>query len=224
MRIPFISLGIGVLMALATALPARSQDMNLLPKYGAMQKTKAHAQADRRFIADMEKQYQGDRRKGAAEVSKRGWAILRQGRPDEAMRRFNQAWLLDASNGAAIWGMAATQALLEKNQEALRLFAEADPLMGDDIDFAVDHARALGVIGAQTRDKALISDALARFAQLQRRAPEHSLNLQNWAITAYYLGNYSEAWQKIKLAEKTRRANELDPGFVAELQKKMPRP
>lgn len=213
-----------ILVALAMGFPAWAEDMDLLPKYGSVPKTKAQAQADQRFIADMGKQYQGDRHKAASEIGKRGWVSLRQGRPDVAMRRFNQAWLLEANNGPAIWGMAAAQALLERNQEALILFAEAQQLMGGDLDFEVDHARALGMIGIQMDDKALIADALARFAQLQRRAPEHVLNLQNWAITAYYLGNYAEAWQKIKLAEKKRRAHELDPGFLTELQKKMPRP
>jgi len=38
------------------------------------------------------------------------------------------------------------------------------------------------------------------------------------------MGNFSEAWGKIKLAEAAPRANELDRGFIAALEKKMPRP
>lgn len=224
MHTPLKLLIISIILAVTTAVPVGAQDINLLPKYGSVQKTTAQKDADNRFILEIDKQYQGDRKKGSAEAAKRGWGNLRQGKPDEAMRRFNQAWLLDSGNGAAIWGMAAAQASSEKNNDALRLFAEADRLMGDDIDFAVDHARALGMIGVQSKNKALVSDALARFEQLQARAPDHTLNFQNWAITSYYLGNYPEAWQKVKLAEKTRRANEIDKGFVAELQKKMPRP
>ncbi|MDO8448631.1 MAG: tetratricopeptide repeat protein [Rhodoferax sp.] len=218
------SLIVSVVLAVTTTIPVKAQDINSLPKYGSAQKTTAQQDADKRFISEIDKHYQGDRKKGAAEAAKRGWSLLRQGKPDEAMRRFNQAWLLDAGNGAAIWGMAAAQASLEKNSDALRLFAEADRLVGNDIDFAVDHARALGMIGVQTENKALVADALTRFAKLQARAPDHVLNFQNWAITLYHLGNYREAWQKVKLAEKTPRANELDKGFVAELQRKMPRP
>ena len=50
------------------------------------------------------------------------------------------------------------------------------------------------------------------------------MNLQNWVVTLYYVGNYAEAWKKVKLAEATPRRAELDPGFIAALQAKMPRP
>ncbi|MBK9237172.1 MAG: hypothetical protein IPO19_14710 [Rhodoferax sp.] len=50
------------------------------------------------------------------------------------------------------------------------------------------------------------------------------MNLQNWAVTLFYVGNYPEARKKIQLAEVTPRHVELDPGFVAALQGKMRRP
>ena len=218
------SLIAGIVIVAATAAQVSAQDIGFLPKYGSVSKTAAQQDADKRFIAEVESRFQGDRKSGSTEAVKRGWNSLRQGKPDEAMRRFNQAWLLDAENGSAIWGMAAAQASLEKSTEAVRLFSEAASIMGDDIDFAVDHARALGMIGAQTGNKALVSDALAGFEKLQAKAPDHTLNFQNWAITLYYLGDYRGAWQKVKLAENTRRGNEIDKNFVAALQKKMPRP
>jgi len=213
-----------IAMLAASAAPVAAQDIALLPKYGSIPKTAAQKDADKRFIAEIDRHFHNDRKKGSIEAAKRGWSSLRQGNPNDAMRRFNQAWLLDAGNGGALWGMAAAQASLAKSGEAIRLFAEAAPFMRDDIDFAVDHARALGMIGAQTGNKALVSDAMERFGQLSVRAPDHTLNLQNWAITLYYLGDYRGAWQKVKLAEKTSRAVEIDKGFVAELKTKMPRP
>lgn len=81
------------------------------------------------------------------------------------------------------------------------------------------------MIGAQTVNKALVSDAMEKFPrQLLLRTPDHTLNIQNWAITLYDLGDYRGAWQKVDLAEKTRRAVEFDKNFVAELKMKMPRP
>lgn len=140
------------------------------------------------------------------------------------MKRFNQAWLLDKTNGSAIWGMAAVQGSAGQLDESLKLFTEAEPLIGPDIDFAVDHAKALGMAGAERKDTRMLNDAFARFARAYERAPQHTLNLQNWAITLYYVGNYAEAWKKVKLAEATPRRNFLDPKFVEALQQKMPRP
>lgn len=206
------------------ALNAFAQDTNLLPKYGAQAKNDAQKAADEKFLATIDSYYKGDRKKAAEDVATRGWQFLRQGNAPDAMRRFNQAWLLDSSNGSALWGMAAFEAGMGKLNESLALFAEADRIVGVDIDFAADYAKALGIAGAQTRNQPMVNDAFARFARVYEKAPQHTLNLQNWAITLFYVGNFAEAWKKVKLAEATPRHAELDPRFLAALQSKMPRP
>jgi tetratricopeptide (TPR) repeat protein len=201
-----------------------TQDISLLPKYGFLPKNETQKLCDEKFIASMDEYYKGDRKKAAVEISARGWQALRQGNVTNAIRRFNQAWLLDSTNGIALWGMAAIQANTEKATDSLKLFEEAEHFIGNDTDFSVDYAKAIGVAGAQTSNDALIQDAFARFARAYEKAPQHTLNLQNWAITLFYVGNYAEAWKKIQLAEATPRHAELDSNFIAELQSKMPRP
>ncbi len=203
---------------------AFAQDIYLLPKYGKELKTNLQKTADEKFLASIDAYYKGDRKKAAEDVAARGWQILRKGNAPEAMRRFNQAWLLDNSNGSAIWGMAAFQAGSGKLNDALALFAEADPIVGGDIDFSADYAKTLGIAGAQSKNEFVLNDAFKRFARVYEKAPQHTLNLQNWAITLFYIGNFSEAWKKVKLAEVTPRHDELDPKFLAALQTKMPRP
>lgn len=209
--------------ALSASNIAFAQDIRLLPKYGSLPKNEAQKAADEKFLSGVDGYYKGNRKKAAEDIAMRGWQFLRQGNIKDAMRHFNQAWLLDAGNGGALWGMAAIQANLGKTADSLKLFAEAERVVGDDIDFSVDYARALGIAGAETRNSSLLQDAFARFAQLHERAPQHTLNLQNWAITLFYVGNYAEAWKKIQLAEATPRRAELDPNFIAALLSKMPR-
>jgi len=216
-----------VALSLALSLAASgafAQDISLQPKYGGQAKNDAQQAADEKFIVSIDSQYKGDRKKAAEDVATRGWQLLRQGNAPDAMRRFNQAWLLDSSNGTALWGMAAFEAGSGKLNESLTLFAEAARIVGGDIDFSADYAKALGIAGAQTRNESMLKDAFTRFARVHEKAPQHTLNLQNWAITLFYVGNFSEAWQKIKLAEATPRRAELDPRFLAALQSKMPRP
>ena len=203
---------------------ACAQNINLLPKYGSMPKNEAQLGADKAFFAAIDKHYKSDRKKAAEDVAMRGWQFLRRGNSDDAMRRFNQAWLLDNRNGSALWGMAAVQGNTGKMKESLQLFSEAERFISNDIDFMVDHARAIGFTSVATKNEVLLKDAFGRYEQLYKRAPQHVLNLQNWAIVLYSTGNYAEAWKKIKLAEAAPRANELDKKFIAELQKKMPRP
>lgn len=213
-----------VLSIFGTCIPALAQDTSLLPKYGAAEKSDLQRAADDKFMAAMDGVYKGDRSKASADVAVRAWRLLRQGNAQDAMRRFNQAWLLNNKNGSAIWGMAAIQSSAPDSSGALQLFAEADALVGNDIDFAVDHARAVSVVGAKTQDKVLMQDALRRFARLHEKAPGHTLNLQNWAIALYYSGDYALAWKKIQLAEATPRSAELEANFIADLQTKMARP
>jgi tetratricopeptide (TPR) repeat protein len=218
-----------LLVALSFALSllvsnAFAQDINLLPKYGAQPKNDAQKAADERFLASIDGHYKGDRKKAAEEAAVRGWQFLRQGNAPDAMRRFNQAWLLDSSNGSALWGMAVFEAGSGKLNESLTLFAEADRIVGGDIDFSADYAKALGIAGAQTRNESMLNDAFTRFARVHEKASQHTLNLQNWAITLFYVGNFAEAWKKVKLAEATPRHAEIDLRFLAALQSKMPRP
>ena len=218
-----LCLMVAVLMA-AQLGAASAQDTSLLPKYGSVPKTEAQKAADAKFLAGIDDYYKGDRRKAAEEASRRGWQALRQSNPTQAMRRFNQAWLIDHANGSALWGMAVIEANNGRVAESLGLFGDADKMIGTHVDFAADYAKALGIAGAQTKNDALLQEAFKRFARVYALAPEHTLNLQNWAITYFYLGNYAEAWKKLKLAETTPRGGELDPAFAAALQAKMPRP
>lgn len=208
----------------STCQVALAQDINLQPKYGLVPKNEAQKAADAKFLAGIDDYYKGNRKKAEKDVAARGWQLLRQGNIPDAMRRFNQAWLIDNANGSALWGMGAIQSDAGKIAESLKLFAEAESIVGGDIDFSVDYAKALGIAGTETKNDALLKDAFARFERLYKKAPQHTLNLQNWAITLFYVGNYAEAWKKIKLAEATPRHAELDPRFLADLRSKMPRP
>jgi tetratricopeptide (TPR) repeat protein len=224
MRKTLISIFSFLILAIFSFNAAYAQDNNLLPKYGLVQKNEAQQAADKKFLTKMDELFKGDRKKAAEAVAMRGWQIFREGDTETALKRFNQSWLLDNKNGSALWGMAAIQGKAGKMDESLKLFSEAEQYTGNDIDFAVDHARAIGFTAVATRNEALVKDAFNRYDKLYKRAPQHILNLQNWAIVLYSMGNYAEAWKKIKLAEAAPRTNELDKNFIADLQKKMPRP
>jgi tetratricopeptide (TPR) repeat protein len=203
---------------------AGAQDRNLLPKYGSLPKLKWQEAADAKFIAAMDEEYHGDRNKASMDMAARGWQYLAAGDLADAMRRFNQAWLLNNSNGTALWGMAAIEASSGKSDDFLKLFAEAEKFVGSEINFSVDYAKAIGIAGAERKDDALLKDAFDRFERIYRKAPQNTKNLENWAWTLFSIGRYSEAWAKVKLAEATPNKDDLDPRFLAALQSRMPRP
>jgi tetratricopeptide (TPR) repeat protein len=205
--------------------PAQAQDSSLLPKYGNAPRTEAQRAAEKEFVAAVDLQSGGDRPRAAREFAMRGWQSANQRQPDDAMRRFNQAWSLDKRCALALWGMAALQVNIPgKAASALPLFAEAQKAGANEVNFMVDYAKAVSTAAVETHNDALMQDALARFARIHAKAPQHGLNLQNWAVALFYSGDYEQAWKKVKLAEATPQKGQLDANFLAALQAKMPRP
>lgn len=203
---------------------ACADDRNLLPKFGGLPLTAIEKEINAKFISGMDEDYHGDRKKASMDMAMRGWQYLAAGDLDDAMRRFNQAWLLNKKNGTALWGMAAIQASSGKYDDSLKLFAEAEKFVGSEINFSVDYARTVGMAGVERKDDAMLKDAFDRFERIYHKAPQHTKNLQNWAMTLFGIGKYSEAWAKVKLAEATPTKEQLDPSFLAALQSRMPRP
>jgi tetratricopeptide (TPR) repeat protein len=203
---------------------ASPQNLNDLPKYGSLPKEEWQKAADANFISSVDDQYHGDRKKASTDYAARGWQFLAQQNFEDAMHRFNQAWLLNNKNGIALWGMAAIESSSGKFESSLKLFAEAEELVGSQLNFSIDYAKALGKAGAAQRDDTLLKDAFGRFEHIYQQAPQNTLNLQNWAITLFSIGRYSEAWAKVKLAEASPNNGSLDPRFVAALESRMPRP
>ena len=202
----------------------RAENINLQPKYGHTQKTDAQRAADRQFVESMDRAFNGDRKKAANAVAARGWQQLQAGRAAEALKRFNQAWMLDSRCGYALWGMGAVQVRAGKAAEGLRLLAEAEALLPDDIDLQADYAKALSEAGMALKDRQIADAAFSRFAKVHRRNPNHTMNLQNWSIAHFMRGEYAKAWEKIKLAEATPRGGEVDKRYLGDLQQKMARP
>lgn len=204
---------------------AFSQDISLLPKYGNGQKSEQQKAADAEFLSQVDARYPGDRPKAAKEVSDRGWQLLRQGNLADAMRRFNQAWLIDPKSVPSLWGMAAVSSYSDQGLLAsLSLFAEAEKLAPDDIDLAVDYAKTIGIAAGVVSNPTMMAEAVRRYEAIYKKAPGHTLNLQNWAIAEYTSGNYRMAWTHLKLAEATPKRADIDPNFVKALEAKMPRP
>jgi tetratricopeptide (TPR) repeat protein len=187
-----------------------------LPKHGNVPKADWQKAADDAYIKATDEEYHGDRKKASTDTAMRGWQLLAVGDLEGAMRRFNQAWLLNNNNGIALWGMAAVETEWEKFDESLKLFAEAEKVVGSEINFLVDYSRAVGMAEVKREDDALIKDAFDRFERIYQKAPQNGRNLKNWAMTLFVEGKYSEAWAKVKLAESTPGKGHLDPRFLAD--------
>ena len=218
-----------LLLSLLSLTVAQAGNSNLMPKYGNLPKSDDEKAVDNRFIEEMERQFDHDRNKAAQAVAQRGWEIFRSGDAVTAIKRFNQAWLLDPKNVLALWGMATVSASRNDLKTAVPLFLEAQSFKAkafrdEDVNLNVDCAKAMSMLAVQSKDASMMKEAMARFDRLAMDAPRHPMNWQNWAIALYFTGDYAGAWEKLAKMEALGLPQKADPGFIDALSQKMPRP
>nr|WP_315229474.1 hypothetical protein [uncultured Albidiferax sp.] len=218
---PLVSALLALLLHFSTCY---AQDTSQLAKYGGIARNAEQREADEEFLKSVDFDFPGDRKKASEEFVKWGWDYIRQRDLVSAMRRFNQAWLLDSTSGTALWGMASVLGLKGEHAAAVALYGEADLTQSSNKNFSADYAMTLGVSGKLLRDPSLVQKSYARFAKTFERDSQHVGNLHNWAMTLYYNEAYSEAWDKVKLAESIPIGKSFDPKFIEALTAKMPRP
>jgi Flp pilus assembly protein TadD len=150
-----------LLALLLAASPALALE---LPLWEELTKTQKMLDADRRFVEEIGRIHKGDLKTGAKFSVAQGWDMFEKGNMDVAIRRFNQAWLLDPENPEIYWGFAvATHVRGDGLEQTERWFAEAEKRLATDPELFNDHAVALEDHGQPARaqinyDKALAID------------------------------------------------------------------
>lgn len=97
------------------------EGINLLPMYGNAKKCPAQIQSDNEFIKSVMAQ-RGSRKEAAKLQAEKAWQYFNQKQTDIAMKRFNQAWLLDSLNADVYWGFANLVGMQGKYEESIKLF------------------------------------------------------------------------------------------------------
>src|SRR5262245_24634727 len=103
-----LTTSLAILWASEIAAQSGSEGTEKLPMYGQPEIARPEhlKQADEAFIRDATFRF-GSRGAASRALSEQGWASVRKGMLDVAMRRFNEAWLLNAKNYQAFWGFGA---------------------------------------------------------------------------------------------------------------------
>ena len=103
---------------------------NEIPMYGGIEFTPEQKEINEKFIQGVVKQY-GSREAAADESVRCGWHYYNEKHDlKTAMKRFNQAWLLDPNNAGAFFGFGFLMAEKGKEDEAITYYKksiELDP-------------------------------------------------------------------------------------------------
>ena len=200
-----------------------------LPMYGAgKQAGPAVGGTDDESIAQVARSY-GSRNAASQALVEQGYRLHREAQPGMAMRRFNQAWLLNPDNAEVYAGFAVVL-------EDQRKFCQAMSMMDRAVSLHPPTFRGIyadaGRIAARcaAEDRTLPPEAriaaTARSDEWYRKSeavePDKGYLYASWATAYYWRGQYGEAWAMV---HRSRAAGgNPSPAFVEMLRARMPEP
>lgn len=207
-----------------------STSINEQPMYGGVEKSEELKKADQKFIDWAVNKY-GSREKASVAAADIGWQSFDNNDLDTAMKRFNQAWLLDASNAQCYWGFGIimgnrsarnTEENLRQSLIFLQIAHEKAPANARIMsDLAYSHT-ILGYFLKKnyrlgSEDEFVKAQTL--FTNAAAIAPTEPLIYGQWSILYFYRENYTGA--KEKLDKATSLGYKSDNDYINRLDEKL---
>jgi len=135
-------------------------EINLQPEYGNIQKSDAMKREDDVFISTA---LQSDTtlQKASDHLVRLGFTYLYRGDFETAMKRFNQAWLLNPKNENVYWGYGSVYGSFSDYTEALKQFDKGLLINPNSSAILTDKATIYFVQFQQDQDQSKLSTALS---------------------------------------------------------------
>ena len=207
MKHPWLLAAVIVLFSMASAMatPLPPQE---LPMYGELEKDEVLKSADAAFIASVE-QSGVSRKDGANHAIQTAWKHWNQGDIATAMRRFNQAWLLDPENGNVYHGFA--RATLERGGES----AEVERFYRLAISKSYVAPEVLVDYGAFLWQQSRLDDSLEQLHEaLQRSSTTHNARA-HVSYVHYLQGDFERACTWAQQAKEN--GDVLETGYLEDM-------
>jgi tetratricopeptide (TPR) repeat protein len=149
----FISI-IGVIVLTSCATGPRQPAINEIPEYGHQPKSAEMEKADQEFLAIAQKYPDA-----ANQMLQKGWAFVQRGDLLSAVKRFNQAWLIDSTRWEIYWGFAVTEGKQEKFESCKHYYEKALRLGGDTKILNPEYAIVLREIAKKENNSEKLTEA-----------------------------------------------------------------
>ena len=208
---------------------ARGTGIDQQPMYGGIDRdaNPRLKAGDEQFIAGVTKEF-GSRESASDRFVEQGIRYYYQDDYSMAMKRFNQAWLLNPKNPEAFWGFAIVYHDEEKNCEAKKMIDRALELNLSKPIALADAGRmyTLCAISDESLGQAAKGQYFTKSEELYKKAdaaaPNNDYIHGSWATAYYWRGDYARTWEMVA---KARRLGFVFPvQFINLLRQKMPEP
>lgn len=200
-----------------------------IPMYGGMDRasTQEIKKGDEEFISKVIKEF-GTRQNAAEVFVESGFRHYHKNELPTAMRRFNQAWLIDPQYPAVYWGFASVQYDIGANCSAMKMSEHALKLGYSNPEFLADAGMMHGLCPLGADD--FSNEQKNTYFEMSKVLFEKAVSIEStnpyiydkWGQTLYWRGDYKGAWDKVYLIRKT--GGEPHPQFLDALKQKLPEP
>jgi tetratricopeptide (TPR) repeat protein len=232
---PYINAGLFVWVltltgCLATSPVTQQTRIDEVPMYGgidrlAIPELKA---ADAKFISDVSAQF-GSRETAAVIWIDRGFKLQKEGHLGMAMRRFNQAWLLNPKHPEAYAGFASVLHDQGKNCESMKMMDKALELDPPKFQGIYPDAGRIVTLCAVS-DKNLAAEGRKQLFERSEKLYQLAESIEpnkhylyaSWASAYYWRAQYADAWKMV--AKERAAGGSPNEKFLGLLMAKMPDP
>jgi tetratricopeptide (TPR) repeat protein len=184
-------------------------DINKLPMYGKVKKCHEQVEFDKKFIESCDKDFKS-RKDAANYFAKKGWGYYYQNKPDTAMMRFNQAWLLDSLNAEIYWGFGILTGIQKKYKESSDLFERSLQLNPSDAKVLGDASTSYGQLFFQTKNMSFLNKSILYIRKAIQLDP-HNAKLYAQLTTAYVYSMQKDSARKYLKITTDLNKNAINP-------------
>ena len=191
------------------------EGINVLPMYGQVKKCKEQIDLDKDFLNDCDKQFRTRKEASKFYVDK-GWEYFYKNEFETAMKRFNQAWLLDSLNADIYWGYGNILGMKDRDFKQSLSFLEQSLKMNRNNPRVWESAStSYGQLFYETKDQKYLDKSIEYLKTSIKLDPNNARAYgQLTAAYTYFI-------QKDSARKYLRITEELDPTAVNPEVRKM---
>lgn len=197
-------------------------ERKVLPLFGEVKKSSDQIKEEISFLNDCDANF-GSRKEASQFFAARGWEYLQEGQLDTASYRFNLAYLLNEKNVDAYWGLGVVCFQREEFENAYRMLKKGVSVDPQNVPLIVDLSSISLKLFEDTSDNQKLEEVHRLLTQAASLDSSYAQTYFNLAITEYYRGNFTDAWENI---HKGRALNFslVNLQFIEQLAEKAPDP
>ncbi len=192
-----------LIICLASCAPAEDcpEGTNLIPMYGHIKKCRTLLELDKEFVSGCLRDFHS-RDAAAKYYTNKGWDYFWKDDLSTAMKRFNQAWMLDSTSADVYWGFGDILGKQEKYEESIVMLERALQLKQTEAKIWVATAVSYNQLFFVTKDEKYLDKAIAYSRTAIQLEPNYANGYEELTVAYSYFIQKDSARKYLKITDK----------------------